>query len=78
MKDAPRPSLAATLSGRELEVLRLVGLGRASHQIAEELCLSSHSVKRHVATFLAELHRRSRFDAVMHAIRDGVLAADAA
>jgi DNA-binding NarL/FixJ family response regulator len=75
-KEPSRPSSAANLTSRELEVLRLVSQGRANAEIAEELCLSSHTVKRHVANILAKLHQRSRLDAVMHAIRDGVLAAD--
>jgi two-component system NarL family response regulator len=65
---------STTLTPREIEVLRLVSQGRANHEIAEELCLSSHTVKRHVANILAKLHQRSRLDAVMHAIREGVLA----
>lgn len=73
-KQAPRTDGATdSLTVRELEVLRLVSLGRANHEIADELCLSSHTVKRHVANILAKLHERSRLDAVMHAIRAGVL-----
>lgn len=73
-KEAPRSETATnSLTVRELEVLRLVSLGRANHEIAQELCLSSHTVKRHVANILAKLHERSRLDAVMHAIRAGVL-----
>jgi DNA-binding NarL/FixJ family response regulator len=64
---------SASLTDRELEVLRLVSLGYANHEIADALCLSSHTVKRHVANILAKLHQRSRLDAVMHAIREGVL-----
>ncbi len=74
-KEAPRTEGASdSLTVRELEVLRLVSLGRANHEIASELHLSSHTVKRHVANILAKLHERTRLDAVMHAIRAGVLA----
>jgi DNA-binding NarL/FixJ family response regulator len=73
-KDSARPSGVSSLSERELEVLRLVSLGHSNHEIAGELCLSSHTVKRHVANILAKLHQRSRFEAVSHAIRSGVLA----
>jgi DNA-binding NarL/FixJ family response regulator len=72
-QEARSPQEGTSLTSRELEVLRLVSLGRANHEIAEELCLSSHTVKRHVANILAKLHQRSRLDAVMHAIRSGVL-----
>jgi DNA-binding NarL/FixJ family response regulator len=73
-RDPPRAAGGASqLTDRELEVLRLVSLGYANQQIAEELHLSSHTVKRHVANILATLHQRSRMDAVLHAIRTGVL-----
>lgn len=77
-KDAPRrPASGPGLTDRELEVLRLVSQGFANHEIAEQLHLSGHTVKRHVANILAKLHQRSRLDAVMFAIRSGVLASDA-
>jgi DNA-binding NarL/FixJ family response regulator len=50
--------------------------GFANHEIADQLHLSGHTVKRHVANILAKLHQRSRLDAVMYAIRSGVLASD--
>jgi DNA-binding NarL/FixJ family response regulator len=58
-------------------VLRLVSRGYANQEIADELCLSGHTVKRHVANILAKLHQRSRLDAVTLAIRNGVIPADA-
>ena len=73
----PRPDPVANLTERELEVLRLVSRGYANQEIADELCLSGHTVKRHVANILAKLHQRSRLDAVTLAIRNGVIPADA-
>ncbi|HEX3538971.1 MAG TPA: response regulator transcription factor [Acidimicrobiales bacterium] len=61
------------LSRRELEVLALVARGDTNDRIAEALCLSSHTVKRHVANILAKLHERTREDAVIHAKQAGVL-----
>jgi DNA-binding NarL/FixJ family response regulator len=72
-RDPPRTGGGGGLTDRELEVLRLVSLGYANQQIAEQLHLSTHTVKRHVANILAKLHQRSRMDAVLHAIRTGVL-----
>jgi DNA-binding NarL/FixJ family response regulator len=71
-KAAPPHSVAPTLSPREVEVLQLVGLGRTNDQIATELFLSPHTVKRHVANILAKLHQRSRADAVAYAARHDV------
>ncbi|HEX6597015.1 MAG TPA: response regulator transcription factor [Acidimicrobiales bacterium] len=76
-KEAPRRASAGPgLTERELQVLRLVSQGFANHEIAEQLHLSGHTVKRHVANILAKLHQRSRLDAVMFALRSGVLASE--
>ncbi len=64
---------SADLSERELDVLRLVADGCTNDEIAPRLYLSSHTVKRHVANILAKLHERTRADAVMHAMQQGVL-----
>lgn len=70
--DRPRHAGPA-LSERELEVLALVARGDTNDAIADRLCLSSHTVKRHVANILAKLHERTRADAVLHAMQAGVL-----
>jgi DNA-binding NarL/FixJ family response regulator len=70
---APSTSAGRSLSKREGEVLTLVGQGKTNDQIAEELFLSTHTVKRHVANILSKLHQRSREDAVTHAVREGFL-----
>jgi DNA-binding NarL/FixJ family response regulator len=76
--DHPRlPSPSQSLSQRELDVLRLVADGRTNDDIASHLCLSSHTVKRHVANILAKLHERTRADAVIHAMQQGVLRVEA-
>ena len=70
-----RPGVADPgLSDRELQVLGLVGRGDTNDQIADELFLSSHTVKRHVANILAKLQQRTRADAVRHAVRNGYMA----
>jgi DNA-binding NarL/FixJ family response regulator len=71
----PHPS--PSLSERELDVLRQVAHGFTNDEIANRLCLSAHTIKRHVANILAKLHERTRADAVMHAIQEGVLTSDA-
>jgi len=72
-RTATRASGGSGLSDRELEVLRLVALARTNDQIAAELFLSSHTVKRHVANILAKLHQPTRADAVKCALRNGYL-----
>ncbi len=73
-REGPRRPAGPGLTERELEVLRMVSRGCANQEIAEELTLSLHTVKRHVANIMSKLHQRSRLEAVMYALRSGVLA----
>ena len=55
------------LTPREVEVLRLISSGASNQQIAEELVLSLHTVKRHVANILRKLDASSRTQAATRA-----------
>jgi DNA-binding NarL/FixJ family response regulator len=48
------------LTGRELQVLRLVAAGKSNREIAEELFISEHTVARHVQNIFAKLAVSSR------------------
>jgi DNA-binding CsgD family transcriptional regulator len=48
------------LSGRELEVLRLVAAGKSNRDIAGELVISEHTVARHVQNIYRKLRLSSR------------------
>ena len=48
------------LTGRELEVLRLIAAGKTNREIAAELVISEHTVARHVQNIFAKLELRSR------------------
>lgn len=61
------------LTARELEVLRLVALGRGTRQIAEELGISLHTVRNHVRHFRRKLNATTKLDAVLTAMRHGIL-----
>ena len=67
---APSP---AGLTGREIEVLRLVADGLNNQVIAERLFLSEHTVHRHVANIFNKLSVSSRAAAVAQAARRGLL-----
>jgi DNA-binding NarL/FixJ family response regulator len=51
---------AASLSPRELEVLRLVATGRTNRAIAAELFISERTVERHVSNIFVKLDVSSR------------------
>ena len=54
--EAPPSLQTVRLAPRELEVLRLVALGRGTRQIADELGISPHTVRNHVRHFREKLN----------------------
>ncbi len=61
------------LTGRELEILSLVGEGKTSKEIAERLYISENTVRNHVRNILDKLGMKSRFEAVNWAYREGLI-----
>jgi len=70
---AGTPAELATLTPRELEVLRLVAGGLSNHDLADELHLTEATVKTHVARVLAKLGLTSRTQAVVAAYESGLI-----
>ena len=70
---AAAPRATSALTTREMEVLRLISTGLSNQAIADRLCISEHTVHRHVANTLAKLDVPSRSAAVAHAARLGLL-----
>jgi DNA-binding NarL/FixJ family response regulator len=62
-------SQIASLSDRELEVFRLIGEGRATREIAEELHLSVKTVETYQAHIKEKLALRSGRELIQHAIQ---------
>lgn len=63
----------ATLTPRELDVLRLVAGGYANREIASALHLAEGTVKNHVSSVLLKLGARDRTRAVLRALHVGLL-----
>jgi non-specific serine/threonine protein kinase len=64
------------LSGREVDVLRLVAEGLSSAAIAQRLYLSTRTVDWHLSAIYRKLGLRSRSDATRYAIDHGYRAVD--
>lgn len=63
------------LTGRELEILTLVGEGQTSREIADQLYISENTVRNHVRNILDKLGLKSRFEAANWAYREGLIEA---
>ncbi len=69
----PATRTAGTLTGRELQVLRLVATGMANRAIAAELFLSEKTVARHLSNIFTKLDVSSRSAATAYAYEHGLL-----
>ncbi len=63
------PAPSASLTARELQVLRLVARGLSNREIAGELFISENTVKNHIRNILEKLQMKSRMEAAMYAVR---------
>lgn len=67
----------APLSLRELQVLAALADGHANPAIGNQLCISHHTVARHVEHILDKLGVTSRVEAAACAVREGLILASA-
>jgi DNA-binding NarL/FixJ family response regulator len=62
-----------SLSSREIDVLRLIAVGNANKQIADQLSIGEASVKSHVASILSKLGANDRAHAVTIGLKRGII-----
>jgi DNA-binding NarL/FixJ family response regulator len=70
--DVARRAIAG-LTGRELEVMRLVAHGLDSQEIAKRLQISERTERNHVAHILSKLGVHSRLQALLVCLRSGAV-----
>jgi LuxR family transcriptional regulator, maltose regulon positive regulatory protein len=70
---AAPPGLAEPLTGRELEVLRLLAAGKSNQRIAHDLVVALDTVKRHVTHILGKLGAANRTEAAARARQLGLI-----
>ncbi len=68
-----RPELLSALTGREVEVLGLVGRGLSNQEIAQQLSISPMTTKTHVNRMMAKLHAHDRAQLVIAAYESGLV-----
>ncbi len=62
-----------SLTGREIEVLKLVAEGNTSREIGALLFISENTVKNHIRNILDKLGLHSRNEAVLYAVREDLI-----
>ena len=73
MRELHPPEQIEVLTEREQDVLRLLGQGQSNKQIARSLHLREETVKTHVSKILHKLGVQSRTQAVLYAMRNGLM-----
>lgn len=62
-----------TLTKREREILEGIDSGKTYKDLAEELCLSPHTVRTHIRNIYEKLHVKSKHEAILKAHKTGLI-----
>jgi DNA-binding NarL/FixJ family response regulator len=66
-------AMRTSLSDRELDVLKLIAIGKDNADIARELFISPKTVKNHISNILMKLQIENRIQAAVYAVRSGIV-----
>ena len=69
----PEPAVATSLSHREVEVLQMFADGCSTVEVGQGLYISAKTVKNHLASIYEKLDARDRTQAVLTAVRMGII-----
>ena len=69
----PEPTVATSLSSREVEVLQMFADGCSTVEVGQRLYISAKTVKNHLASIYEKLDARDRTQAVLQAVRMGIV-----
>ncbi len=70
------PDNPSGLSQREVEVLRLVALGKSNREIGDELVITEGTVRRHVSNVYDKIGVSNRTEATRYALREGLVSSE--
>jgi NarL family two-component system response regulator LiaR len=75
-RQSKKGNTGSELTEREQEVLRQLALGRTNREIAETLVVSEETIKTHVGNILTKLQLAHRTQAVIYALKHGLISLD--
>jgi len=72
-KEYNRDPRVETLTGRERDIVQLVGEGKSNREMAKQLFISEGTVKNHITNILVKLELRDRTQLAIFAIKNGLV-----
>lgn len=73
LKEVDFPEMPEPLTDRESEILRMLASGCSNKEIARDLNIGEKTVKTHVSSILSKLGVTSRTQAVVYALKTGLI-----
>ena len=75
-RESTSPDENASLSQREIEVIRLISIGYSNREIAEELCLSIHTIISHRKNITTKLGIKSAAGLTIYAVINKLISSE--